>query len=176
MSQKYGCHTSHESTAVFVRPKGVLVKKLRFTVACLAISIGLSAVAAAEGLDDLKWLAGAWSAESDGGSIEEHWIPPAGGMMLAVSRFIIDGKTVTFEFLRIEERPDGIVYVAQPNGRRGTEFRLTQSDGQSVVFENPEHDHPKLFRYLITTEGRLRIEIEGDEGTAVFELDSRSKP
>jgi hypothetical protein len=152
------------------------LKTIRFVAVCLAISISLSAAVFAEGLDDLEWLAGAWSAESNGGSIEEHWTPPAGGMMLAVSRIIIDGKTVTFEFLRIEERPDGIVYVAQPNGRTGTEFRLTQSEGQSVVFENPEHDHPNLFRYVKTTEGRLRIEIEGDEGTAVFELDSRSTP
>ena len=150
--------------------------KIGLVAVCLAMSTGLPAVAADESIDDMAWLAGAWSAESEGSSLEEHWISPAGGMMLGTSRFIVDGKVVTFEFLRIEERSDGIVYVAQPNGRPGTEFRLTRSDDGQVVFENPEHDHPKIFRYLKTSDGRLRIEIEGDEGESVFELVPRPGP
>jgi hypothetical protein len=155
---------------------GVHVKELRIVAVCLAISAILPAAASAGDLDDLSWLAGAWSAASEHSSVEEHWTPPAGGMMLAVSRTIVDGKAVAFEFLRIEERPDGIVYVAQPNGRPGTEFRLTQLEGQRVVFENPGHDHPKLFRYMKTADGELRIEIEGDEGSTAFALEALSKP
>ena len=72
-------------------------------------------------------------------------------------------RTVAFEFLRIEQRPDAIVYIAQPGGRPPTEFRLTASTPTSATFENPQHDNPKLIRYSKEGEGTLIAEIEGDE-------------
>ena len=122
--------------------------------------------AVAETLDGLGWLAGSWRGESGGMTMEEHWVAPDGGMMLAVSRVIVDEKVVGFEFLRIEARADGIVYVAQPNGRPGVEFRLVESTERSATFANPEHDHPKRLRYEKLSDGSLAVRIEGDEGVS----------
>jgi hypothetical protein len=95
--------------------------------------------------------------------IEEHWIQPAGGTMLGLSRTVAGGRTVSFEFLRIESRADGTFYVAQPQGRPPVEFKLTQRAENQAVFENPQHDHPKIIRYSKEVDGSLRAEIEGDE-------------
>ena len=113
---------------------------------------------------DFAWLAGGWQGTMGGkAQIEEHWIQPAGGTMLAVSRTIANGRTVAFEFLRIESRADGIYYVAQPQGRPPVEFKLTQQSENRAVFENPQHDHPKIIRYSKEGDGSLHAEIEGDE-------------
>jgi Domain of unknown function (DUF6265) len=111
---------------------------------------------------DVAWIAGAWKGMLGPMQIEERWTPADGGAMLGVSRTIRGGKMVAFEFLRIEERPTGLVYIAQPNGRPPTEFALTRADGESAVFENPQHDHPKIIRYK-KTDDTLVAEIEGDQ-------------
>lgn len=114
---------------------------------------------------DLAWMAGDWGSDSSARvSFEEHWIPPAGGMMLAVSRTMAGGKVVEFEFLRIEVRADGIYYVAQPGGKTPVAFRLTQSTKTSARFENPQHDHPKIIEYKLDGPDTLLAAIEGDEG------------
>ena len=116
-----------------------------------------------EPLSNLAWLAGGWQGMMGKAQIEEHWIQPAGGTMLAVSRTVAAGHTVSFEFLRIESRPDGPVYVAQPQGRPPVEFKLTQRSENRAVFENLQHDNPKIIRYSKESDGSLRAEIEGDE-------------
>jgi hypothetical protein len=42
---------------------------------------------------------------------------------------------------------DGIFYIAQPQGNPPTEFRLTESLGNRVVFENKAHDFPQRIVY-----------------------------
>jgi hypothetical protein len=101
------------------------------------------------GVADLAWIAGHWAGSMGRARTEEHWIPPAGGAMLGVSRTVVKDRMVAFEFLRIEKRPDGIYYVAQPGGRPPTDFKLTRSSAALAVFENPKHDHPKIITYRL---------------------------
>ena len=114
-------------------------------------------------LGQLAWLAGAWIS-IDGRKIsEEHWTLPAGGTMFGINRSIIDGETVAFEFLRIEETPRGIMYYASPGGRYPpTPFGLLRLDGQRVVFSSAEHDFPTRIRYH-RQGNRLYGAIEGEE-------------
>ena len=86
-------------------------------------------------IDALGWLSGAWEGSMGKAKIEEYWTPGEGKTMLGVNRTIVDGETVAFEFLRIEERPDGIYYVAHPGARTGTEFKLTGLTENEAVFE-----------------------------------------
>ncbi|MSO22168.1 MAG: hypothetical protein EXQ58_02705 [Acidobacteria bacterium] len=58
-------------------------------------------------MSDLAWLAGAWQGTVGKTQIEEYWIQPGGGTMLAVFRTVTNGRTVAFEFLRIESCTDG---------------------------------------------------------------------
>lgn len=115
---------------------------------------------------DLAWLAHAWvGTRSSGSSIEERWTPPLGGAMLAVSRTVnTSGKMVAFEYLRIVERNDGLVYIAQPGGKTPTEFVLTELSPTRAVFDNPRHDYPKRIVYELSPEGDLSATIGFTKG------------
>ena len=115
------------------------------------------------GLRQLAWLVGAWISNDGERISEEHWTRVAGGTMFGINRTIVDGQTVAFEYLRIEQTPQGIVYLASPNGRYPpTSFRLVQLDGQRVVFENPVHDFPKRIIYWREAD-TLWARIEGEK-------------
>jgi hypothetical protein len=164
-----------------MRPVSALIRSTGcFAIVCMlpwSMSAGLTtrtqtptsapapaaSAAPAASIDSLSWMVGSWTGKMGKAGIEEHWIPPAGKMMLAVARTVVGDRTVAFEFIRIEQRPDAIVYIAQPSGRPPTEFPLTASTPTSATFENPQHDHPKLIRYTKEGEGTLIAEIEGDE-------------
>jgi hypothetical protein len=112
-------------------------------------------------IGDLAWLAGAWvGTRSTGSSNEERWTPPLGGTMLAVSRSVnTSGKMFAFEYLRIVERDDGLVYIAQPGGKTPTEFVLTELTKTRAVFDNPRHDYPKRIVYELSAEGSLSATV-----------------
>ena len=142
----------------------------------LFLAVVASAFAAmSNDLEGLRFMEGDWRGESGKARIEEHWIEAAGGIMLGISRTIVSGKTVAFEFLRIEARADGIFYVAQPNGSAPTDFKLTKVSAGEAVFENPQHDHPKIIRYRLADD-TLVAEVEGDEGKQEFRFRKSSAP
>jgi hypothetical protein len=121
--------------------------------------------AAARGtLPQLAWLAGDWVGTMGRASIEERWTPAAGGAMLAVARTVKDDRLAAFEYLRIVERDGSLVYIAQPNGRPPTEFTLTHITADSVTFENPSHDFPKMVRYTRRPDGSLEARVSGAGG------------
>jgi hypothetical protein len=140
----------------------------------LTVAAAASAGGSAD-LADLRFLSGEWRGESGKAAIEEHWTEAAGGTMLGLSRTLVSGKTAAFEYLRIVERPDGVFYVAQPNGRPPTEFKMTRLAAGEAVFENPAHDHPKIIRYRLS-EGMLVAEVEGDEGKQEFRFKKSRAP
>lgn len=128
----------------------------------LLLLLLLALPAAAEPLAGLEWLAGSWATSGPGGRSEEHWTPPAGGRMFGVNRAYKDGELHFWEHIVIEARPDGIVYLASPEGRQPpTEFRLTHLSSGQAVFENPEHDFPKKVVYELLEDGRLRGSVQG---------------
>ncbi len=111
----------------------------------------------------LGWIAGNWTGTMGRATMEENWLPAAGGAMLGISRVVAGPRMVAFEFLRIIQRDGEIYYVAQPGGRAATEFKLTSVTATRVVFENPAHDHPKIITYEKSGEGKLVATIEGNE-------------
>ena len=127
----------------------------------------LSQGVASQTLNDLAWIAGDWQTPASGSrQIDEHWTAPLGNTMMGVSRTVAGGKTVEFEYLRIEQRADGIYYVAHPNARTpGTDFKLTKLNADEAVFENPKHDFPKRIIYRKNKDGSLTASVDGGEGT-----------
>jgi hypothetical protein len=118
-------------------------------------------------LADISWISGDWQTAPGGrAQIEEHWTPVAGASMMGMSRTVAGEKTVEFEYLRIEQRADGIYYVAQPKGRcPGTDFKLTRASNIEAVFENPQHDFPKRIIYRKGADDSLTASIDGGEGS-----------
>ena len=136
---------------------------MKLIIACAA-ALSLSAAAdqtAKPTLADLSWMAGSWSGVAGGIEMEEHWTAPNGNSMIGMHRDIAKGRTASFEFLRIEQQGDQIVYLSMPNGRSpATPFPLKEVSGTRVVFENPAHDFPQ--RIIYWKDGNdLRARIEG---------------
>jgi len=114
---------------------------------------------------DLDWIAGAWSVQSGNQTIEEHWVA-ASNALLGMGRTLSGERMVAFEYLRIETRPEGIFYVAQPSGRPPTSFRLTKLDGTTATFENEANEFPKRVIYSRKSENELTAWVDGGEGSS----------
>lgn len=126
---------------------------------CLAV-ISLEARATDASASALPgWMAGDWCPTEEGGA-EEHWLPPAGELMLGVSRTVRPGQRAEFEFLRIELIDQVPTLTAMPQGTSGTAFARTDGGPDWVRFENPTHDFPKLIEYK-RDGNRLHAEIAG---------------
>lgn len=133
----------------------------------LAAIFAIAVIPQTPTLADISWISGDWQTEPGGRrQIEEHWTKVAGESMLGMSRTVAGEKTVEFEYLRIEQRADGIYYVAHPKARcPGTDFKLTRASATEAVFENPQHDFPKRIIYRKGGDGALTASIDGGEGT-----------
>ncbi len=131
-----------------------------------------SAPAKRPAIEQLAWIAGGWENVHGARRTEEHWTAPAGQTMLGMSRAVAGEKTVSFEFLRIEARVDGIFYVAHPGARcPGTDFKLVRAEGQEAVFENPQHDFPQRIIYRKNPDGTMLARIEGPRGGKTVGID-----
>lgn len=110
---------------------------------------------------ELGWMSGCWRADGEPGN-EEHWLKPAGGSVLGISRTVRHERTVAYEYMRIVEENGGLVFVASPSGQRETAFPLVAAEKQRLVFENKTHDFPQ--RVIYARDGdRLVGRIEGIE-------------
>lgn len=94
------------------------------------------------------WMSGAWRASGASGTTEEVWSTADGTLMTGMHRSVREGRKTWFEFLRIEQRGESLVYLAMPGGRApATEFAATSIEARKIVFENPQHDFPKRITY-----------------------------
>jgi hypothetical protein len=138
---------------------------------CLSLAwhvVGQGQTGSTRSISELSWISGDWQTGPGGrAQVEEHWTAVAGASMMGMSRTVVGEKTAEFEYLRIEQRPDGnIYYVAHPKARcPGTDFKLTRASASEAVFENPEHDFPKRIIYRKTADDALTASIDGGEGT-----------
>lgn len=115
-------------------------------------------------LADLAWIAGHWAGEENGTKTEEAWFAPNGGLMLGMNREVRASGKAFFEYLRIEERKEGLFYVASPLGKGATDFTLADLGDGFVEFENPANDYPQRIRYERRGDSELVARISGGEG------------
>ena len=133
----------------------------RAFVCAAAFALGAAALFAAPEPEIPSWMAGTWTGVADGLEMEEVWTPAKGSSMLGLHRDVKGGRTVEYEFLRIEAAPDGVTYWASPSGRPATPFRLAESSERRVVFSNPELPYPTRILYWLAPDGLLHARIEG---------------
>jgi hypothetical protein len=144
-------------------------------ILCLIGALALSAISASAQQQDLTafaWLAGVWELSQGARTVEEHWTAPTTNAMIGMSRAVADGRTVEFEFLRIEQRGTDLFYVPQPNGRPPVSFKLTASDGGRFVFENTTgEDRVRTIVYRRDGEDGLHATVEGTQNGKPFMLE-----
>jgi len=132
----------------------------------------LLAIALTVSLQDIGWLAGEWQIASASQCVEERWTGASSNMLVGMSRTMTDGRTTSFEFMRIEARADGIYYVAQPGGRPPVDFKLASESPVELIFVNPGHaDRLKRVIYRREADGRLTARIEGESAGKSFAED-----
>jgi hypothetical protein len=122
--------------------------------------------APADPLAALAWLAGCWAGDVNKRDYTEQWTKPAAGMMLGLGHTVMAGRTLSFEFMRIEARPDGsIAYVAKPTDKPEEAFvyQGTKDDHGATryVFANPARDFPTEIAYARTPAGELFAYVIG---------------
>ncbi len=138
-------------------------------IAC-ALLLAVPAAAGAGSVDDLAWMSGCWRSERTTTLLEECWLPPRSGMMIGVNRTSGE-KGYSFEFLRIVDEDDAVVYLASPSGKEAVPFRATELGERRVVFTNPEHDFPQRIAYWLEDDRlHARVEAEVDGEMTGFEL------
>jgi hypothetical protein len=120
---------------------------------------------------DFSWLAGCWDLADGVSGSEEHWLAPAGGLVLGLSRRVEDGRAVAWEVLQIRETAPGqVALVAKPHDQPEATFPLAAHDATSATFENPQHDFPQ--RILYRRDGdSLVARIEGEQGGETMGFD-----
>ena len=110
----------------------------------------------------LSWMAGCWIQKTPNGEIQEQWMAPGGGIMMGMSRTIADGRTASYETLRIAPMVSGtLAYIASPSGQPQTTFPLKSASTSEVVFENLAHDFPQRIIYRRGGEDTITARIEG---------------
>ena len=141
------------------------------------VLLGLIALDGAQekkSLKDLSWIAGRWEGPQDGGTFEEHWLSPVGGVMIGMGRLTKGDKTLFTEFLRIVETKEGAEYRVSIHGQPETTFKQTSRSEAEVIFENPTHDFPQKIGYRKVKDGLLAW-IEGNQGGKPEKMEFRLK-
>jgi Domain of unknown function (DUF6265) len=133
----------------------------------IAASGGVLPPAHAGQLESLSWLAGCWADPSAEPGSGEFWQPMAGNTLLGVGRTVKGGRTVSYEFLRLHEDPQGrAVYTALPSGQKETSFLAVEVGKGTASFENLQHDFPQRITYQRSDDTSLVVRIEGErQGT-----------
>jgi hypothetical protein len=93
--------------------------------------------------------------------IEEHWSSPAGGTLLMFGRTLRRDTVLEYEFVRVYERSDTLIYDAHPSGQAPAEFRATPPFQPAVTFSNPAHDFPQRVIYRRLNTDSLLARVEG---------------
>lgn len=80
-----------------------------------------------------------------------------------------DGEQVITEYLEINHRNNQLIYTAtvlNQNEGRGIDFILNRPDSLTWVFENPEHDFPKMILYQKRSDSEIYVEVSdgGERG------------
>ena len=122
-------------------------------------------------MESMAWLEGCWQGNVNKRDFREVWLPHRGGMMLGVSQTVLEGKTIDYEYLRLENRSDGVYYVAAPSRKPESAFKLTDAsvdkeDAHTYTFSDPAREFPQRISYRRASEGWLYAELAGKVGGA----------
>jgi Domain of unknown function (DUF6265) len=144
------------------------------TCSTLLIASALCAPAGAATVAQLDWLAGCWALTNAEAGSGEQWMVPAAGTMFGMARTIRQGQTRQFEFMQLRDTPQGLVFIALPNGRGETTFPLERAEPRSLSFHLPSHDFPQRVVYASpdadTLDARIEGQINGQARTIRFPM------
>ncbi len=111
---------------------------------------------------DLGFMAGCWRGVTRSGTtIEEFYTTPSANLIVGTTRYVREGRTVDFEFTRIDQTDSGAVITPHPKGVRSVSFAPMVIERNRAVWENPSHDFPQRILYTRVAGDTLVARIEG---------------
>ncbi len=123
-------------------------------------------VSFASPMDKAAWLLGTWEDRSTNGFFTESWVKQNDSLFVGKGSMVMGKDTVFKELLAIKQRGADLFYiptVADQNGGKPIEFKLTSSTKEQLVFENPAHDFPQKISYTQRGKNALVAEVSGVE-------------
>src|SRR4051812_16740351 len=101
----------------------------------------------AEPIASLAWLTGCLEARSATRVVEEQRMPLSAGTMLGMGRTTNARGLADYELTLMRQDGGRLLYEAHPKGQPSATFVARVANGDSVVFEAPEHDFPQRVAY-----------------------------
>lgn len=122
-------------------------------------------------VDQLAWVAGAWTGTLDGRTIEQHWSAPLAGSMVAMYRTVRDGRPTLYELLAMENQDGAVVlrikHFAPGPGLVGREAKdesvdhtLVKLEDRTAVFAGGTPANPVRVTFTSPDPATLTIVVE----------------
>lgn len=122
-------------------------------------------------VDQLAWVAGAWTGTLGDRTIEQHWSAPLAGSIIAMYRSIRNGRPTLYELLAIEQEGEGVVlrikHFAPGPGLVGQEAKdesmnhaLVHLEDRKAVFEGGTAAGPVRVTFTSPDPAALTIVVE----------------
>ncbi len=120
-------------------------------------------------LGPVRWLLAEWTCHGENRVTVETWTEVSSDTFegIVVARSRDTGEVVPVETLRLAAMAGGVFYIAKvPEHALPISFRMTVCDEQTAVFENPDHDFPRVIAYRLAADGVLTVRVTdgADEG------------
>lgn len=112
----------------------------------------------------LSWLDGSWQSQSPQGKAIEVWTIQNDSVYAGKSFFVSGSDTLSSETITLEQTGAELNYipvVKNQNLGKPVKFKLTDTDKDLWVFENPAHDFPTVIKYRRIGQDSLLAEISG---------------
>lgn len=144
----------------------------QLSMSCIFISIMLSLSRPVLCQSDFPgFMRGTWKMENQ--ETYEHWDLLDGKTLKGFSYEMKDGQIIISEYLDIAKKGNKWIYeatVLEHNQGKAIEFKLTKTR-DAFVFENPNHDFPKMISYKKLTDDILLVEVsDGKDKSFSFKM------
>jgi hypothetical protein len=135
-------------------------------------------------VDQLAWVAGAWTGTVGDRTVEQHWSAPLAGSIIAMYRSIRNGRPALYELLAIEQEGEGVVlrikHFAPGAGLVGQEAKdesmnhaLVKLEEKMAIFEGGTPAAPVRITFTSPDSTNLKIVVErqrdGKPASTVFD-------
>ncbi len=122
-------------------------------------------------VEQLAWVAGAWTGKLGDRIIEQHWSAPLAGSIVAMYRSIQANRVTLYELLAIEQEGDGVVLrikhfapgpglVSREAKDESANNRLVSLEGRTAVFEGGDAANPVRITFKSPDASTLNIVSE----------------
>ncbi len=113
------------------------------------------------------WMAGAWTAQLEDSTWEEHWMKPVDGTMQGMGREVKDGKIAFMEFMSLEPNKEGgmtlhmILGNPSSGDKKPNPFPMTEITDTKIVFDRGGDDFPQVISYEKKGDDEIFCQIKG---------------